>query len=105
MSCITVTTYVFDWVTITRTGTVTLPAGYTCTRNVWYTVTVTRYSELGTITRTSTVTVTETTYSTVTNTYTTYRYRTSKIYTTVKVPKTVGTATEVITKQVVAVPV
>jgi hypothetical protein len=105
MSCITVTTYVFDWVTITRTGTITLPAGYTYTSNVWHTVTITKYSELGTITRRSTVTTTETVHTTVTKTYTSYRYSTSKIYTTKLVPKSVGVTTEVITKQVTAVPV
>jgi len=101
MSCITVTTYVHTEVTITRT--VTLPAGYTYYDNRWVTVTNTSYDVLGTITSTRYETVTRTSTTTIT-VGTTYDMVVRTVYTSITIPTTVGFITEVITKQVVAVP-
>jgi len=94
---VTISTYVWEAVTVTRTGTVTLPAGYEYTQNVWHTVWVTKYSDLGVLTQVKYVTVPRTNYVTV------GVGRVETIYTTKYVPKTVGVATEVITKQLAGV--
>jgi hypothetical protein len=94
---VTISTYVWEAVTVTKTGTVTLPAGYEYIQNVWVTVWTTKYGELGVITQTRYTTVPRTNYKTVS----VDKY--STIYTTKYVPKTVGVATEVITKQLAGV--